>query len=266
MSQQQLMASLGPQDSYGFVGGKGSMDTEDLGPVSSEWECALRKHKIIGKATRLKTVDQKNSKWRDQQAKIDVMDQKTLEELDEIEDDVEESTLMEYRRKRFAELQEAQSKAKYGTLRQISEPEYKPVVADGSKDTFTICCLFIHGDEKNKYFLKCLENVARRHSDILFTKIIAQQCIHGYPDKYTPTLLIYQDCDIKGHIKGTEQWGGSAMTADMVEWNLSKLGCFKTDQDEDPLKKIANLYRRGKYQVQSRNYEEDDSDDDSLDI
>jgi len=266
MTAQQLQASIGPADSYGFVGGKGSVDGENLGPVRSEWECALAKHKIIGKAKRLKTVDDKNSKWRNQQAKIDRMDEKSLNELEELEDEVEESTLMEYRRKRLAELHEAQSAAKFGTLRQISEPEYKTVVADGSKGTWTICCLFTHGDETNKYMIKCLENIARRHPEILFTKIIAQQCIHGYPDKYTPTLLIYNDGDIKGHLKGTEQFGGEVMTANTVEWNLSALGCFKTDQEEDPWKKHAKLFRQGKYQVQSRNYDEDDSDSDSLDL
>ena len=89
------------QDNYGFTGGLGSHDMEDHGPQTTEWEDALVKHKIISKRIKVKTVDQLNTEWREENkiAEEIVEEHKirTLEEIDELEDDVDEMTLLEYR-------------------------------------------------------------------------------------------------------------------------------------------------------------------------
>merc|ERR1719499_57149 len=107
-------------DDWGFVGGKGSIDGwEENGPQTTEWEDALVKHKIISKRIKVKTVDEINTKWREEQSQIDEMESKTLEEIDEMEDELDDRALLDFRRERLEKLKaEAQTK-KFGTIREI---------------------------------------------------------------------------------------------------------------------------------------------------
>merc|ERR1719499_2701400 len=95
---------------WGTVGGKGTMDWEDNGPQTTEWEDQLVKHKIISKRTRLKTVDQKNTEWREEQEQIDTMASKDLDEIDEMEDELDDRALLDYRKDRIAAMRRAQQK------------------------------------------------------------------------------------------------------------------------------------------------------------
>lgn len=235
-------------DSYGYIGGKGALDGEDLGPVSSEWEDALAKHKIIKKFERLETVDEKNTKFRTREAKRAEreLEKKELEELDELEDELDERDIYSLRKERMKAMKAEAEKNKFGTIEQISEPQFVPEVSNGSLGGhFVICCLFKATDELNIYGLKCLAQVARRHANIKFVKILSRECIHNYPDIHCPTLLVYHDGAAIGHIK-RDQLGGYGMTADSLEWDLSRLGCYKTDQSENPTKKFAKLKGRKK--------------------
>lgn len=257
------------QDNWGFVGGLGSHDMTDMGPESTEWEDALVKHKIISKRTKVKTVDQMNTEWREEQEQIDELADKTLDELDELEEELDEDTLIAYRRHRIAEMQAAQESAKWGTITQISEPEFVPVVSDGSKGGWVICCLFASGT-KSTYMLQCLANVAARHPEVRFVKIVGRECIRNYPDRYCPTLLVYKDGDAAGHIKGDFAFGGKSMTADTIEWHLSTqnptLGCWESDQDDDPFERFSRLHK-----ITGKNYRDNlnqqlEEDSDSLDL
>jgi hypothetical protein len=99
----------------------------------------------------------------------------SLGQLDELEDEVEERTLDEYRKKRIAELQvappplsplppapwppqclalradlpraHAQAQAvrnRFGDFVQINEPEFIPQVSKAGKDIFVVVHLFVH--------------------------------------------------------------------------------------------------------------------------
>ena len=52
------------------------------------------------------------------------MEDMTLDELDELEDDEEERVLEEYRRQRMAEIRAKQAKSVYGDVREISAEDY----------------------------------------------------------------------------------------------------------------------------------------------
>jgi len=236
------------QDNYGYLGGKGALDGEDLGPVSSEWQDALVKHKIISKFERLETVDEKNTKFRKEEKKRKAreLEEKELAELDELEDELDERDIYSLRKERIKQMKAAAETNKFGSIDLISEPQFVHEVSNSSLGgNYVICCLFKHTDDVNIYGLKCLAQVARRHADVKFVKIGSKECIHNYPDVHTPTLLVYHDGAAIGHIK-RDQLGGYGMTADTLEWDLSLLGCYKTDQDENPTKKFAKLKGRKK--------------------
>lgn len=252
------------EDNYGIVGGKGAVDGWETGPQTTEWEDALVKHKIISKRTRIKTTDKLNTEWRAEQEKLKQteMDRKTLDELDELEDELEDDVLRNYRKQRLLEMQEKKAKNKFGTVEEINKPQFVPEVSEGSKNGhWVVCCLFEPGARSSNIMLHCLQNIAARHPDVKFVKIVGSICIENYPSRNCPTLLLYHNGEAKGHIKGTTQFGGETMTADVIEWELAhQVGAWETDQEMDPWKKFAKLHFAGK------KHEWEDEEDDSLDI
>ena len=50
--------------------------------------------------------------------------------------------------------------------------------------------------------------MARRFGDIKFCEIIGNMCIENYPEKNTPTILIYRDGDIKKQVVTLRELGG----------------------------------------------------------
>lgn len=254
------MQHFAVEDSYGYVGGKGSCDDWNSGPVTTEWEDALVKHKIISKRVHVETTDEINTKWREEQEEIDELDSKTHEELEEMEDELDERLLMDFRKARIAELQRMQDKNKFGEVREITKPEFITEVTKGSLGgQWVVCCLYLPGNRTSTYMLQCLRNIAARHRDIKFTQIVGSLCIENYPDHHCPTLLIYHDAKAVGHIKGNSQFGGDKMNADIVEYELSALGMYQSDQEENPWKKFAKLHKAGKQHFHDDAEEESDS-------
>jgi len=264
----QNLSDVEVPSNYGFVGGLGSHDLEDHGPVTSEWEAALVKHKIISKRVRVKTVDKLNSEWREEAADLhrEIKYQQTLANVEELEDELDDETLLAFRRERMKQLQEAQAKNKFGTIREITKPEFIPVVSKGSLGgQWVVCCLYIN-NRKNMYMLQCLRNVAARHPNVKFCQIVGPQCIENYPERNCPTILVYHNDESKGHIKGDSQFGGEKMTADIVEFELANLGMFQSDQDENPWKKFAKLTNLNMRKKVYRDDAAEDEDSDSLDL
>lgn len=73
------------------------------------------------------------------------MENKTLDELDELEDEEDEKVLLEYRRKRIAEIQELASKSKYGEVREISGEDYVQEVNNAGEDIWVVLHLYKSG-------------------------------------------------------------------------------------------------------------------------
>jgi hypothetical protein len=51
-------------------------------------------------------------------------------------------------------------------------------------------------------------DLARKYGDVKFGQIRADLCIEGYPDKNTPTILVYKDGDIKKQIVTLRELNG----------------------------------------------------------
>jgi hypothetical protein len=77
-------------------------------------------------------------------AKINLED-KTLDELDELEDEEDEKILLEYRRKRIAEIQQIANKSKYGSVIEISAQDYVEQVNKAGQDVWVILHLYKSG-------------------------------------------------------------------------------------------------------------------------
>jgi hypothetical protein len=58
--------------------------------------------------------------------------------------------------------------------------------------------------------------LAQRFGDVKFCQMRAELCIEGYPDKNTPTVLVYRDGDIKRQIVTLRELKG--VQTKMEDW------------------------------------------------
>lgn len=74
-----------------------------------------------------------------------ILDSKTLDELDELEDEEEERILNMMRNKRMAEIQDRMNKAKFGSVLEISACDYVKEINQASKDAWVVLHLYKQG-------------------------------------------------------------------------------------------------------------------------
>lgn len=74
-----------------------------------------------------------------------------MDELDELEDEEDEKVLLEYRRKRIAEMKELANKSKYGEVKEISAEDYVQEVNNAGDDIWIILHLYKSGYDKNLF-------------------------------------------------------------------------------------------------------------------
>lgn len=239
------------------------MDETPLGPNEgeTEWEDALIKHGIMTKRPDTgPTDDELALAVQEAMEDHDELQGKTLEELDEAEDDFDEDVLNQYREARLAELKKRQEADKFGEVRQISEPDFVKEVTEASKDVCVFLHLFNYGRLECKIMDKYMIEAARRIKSVKFLKIIAQECIHNYPEANCPTILIYHKGDIARQVVGLTDFGGRRMNADCIEWMLACMGIVQTEMETDPRLELAANVRR---KVQTKRRGDSDSDSDS---
>lgn len=59
-------------------------------------------------------------------------------------------------------------------------------------------------------------DLARKYGEVKFCEIRADMCIEGYPERNTPTILIYKDGDIKRQIVTLKELGGQTTKAEGI--------------------------------------------------
>jgi len=200
----------------------------------TEWEDALIKHGIMAAPPEVKSDDDLALEHLEREQAKDPLANKTLKQLDELEGDVEEDVLASYRAKRLAELKTQQARARFGKVVHISEQEFVPEVSKAPEDIYVVLHLFAWSKPECKLLGQVMDEVAAKHKDVKFLKILGQECIHGYPDKNCPTVLVYHKSDVVLQIIGLETFGGPKMNANCMEWVLAQARVLNTELDEDP--------------------------------
>lgn len=237
---------------------------EDLGG-RTEWEDALMKHGIIPKKEIQPTEDDLALEKIEASQQDDALDKLSLKQLSKLEDEVEEDTLELYRQRRIAELKEKAAKEKYGELIQISERDYKKEVTEAG-DVYCVLHLYVHGKPDCRLLNNCLSALARKFRAVKFMGIIGQECIHNYPDKNCPTVLIYHKGELLHQFMHLDAYGGQKACPDSVEWALAQIGVLKTDLESNPLaNQRMNINRNNKVVGKKHESESDESDENSED-
>eukprot|EP00808_Paulinella_micropora_P014466 g547.t1 len=225
----------------------------------TEWEDALIKHGIMEKPVVLPTQDELDLIAQEKAAEKDPLENKTVEELEEMEGD-EETVLAKLRQKRLEKLKKDAALNKFGNVRYIQKPDFVREVNQAGAGIWVV----VHLESTlpdSRLMAQHLETVARKFKAVKFLRIQYSDCIPNYPEAKTPTLIIYKDDDLKAQQVGLSLFGGQRMTALSLEWGLSQLGVLTTDLPGDPLQGQSVINVQKNY-VRARN----DSDSDNSDF
>ncbi|KAI4350542.1 hypothetical protein L6164_004989 [Bauhinia variegata] len=136
------------------------------------------------------------------------IDEKTEEELEELEDDLDDDRFLEeYRKKRLAEMREATKILRFGSVVPISGSDFVREVSQAPSDVWVVVILYKDGIPECGVLMQCLEELATRYPATKFVKIISTDCIPNYPDCNLPTLLVYNNGAVKANYVGLHSFG-----------------------------------------------------------
>jgi hypothetical protein len=135
---------------------------------------------------------------------------KDIDELEALEDEEDEDFLESYRQKRMAELATTTAASVYNQVYHIQKPDYSRDVTDASKSAFVLVLLTSSSgtNTESRILIEIWRELAQRFGDVKFCQMRADLCIEGYPDRNTPTVLIYKDGDIRRQIVTLGELGG----------------------------------------------------------
>ena len=178
---------------------------------------------------------------------------KDLDELDELEDDEDEDFLDQYRKKRMNEISELQQKSVFGQVYPLQKPDYAKDVTEASNDAFVFVLLTSSSgtNPESQLMMQLWREMAKKYGEVKFCQIQADLCIEGYPDRNTPTVLVYKHTDIKKQIVTLKELKGSGTKLEDIENVLLDVGAIKhgdmrlMSKDEDEERRNGGL-RQGK--------------------
>ncbi|KAL4923655.1 phosducin family protein [Aspergillus undulatus] len=234
----------------------------------TEWNDILRKHGIIPeKPQDPEPLIQEALIEAERKAHENRLEDKDLDELDELEDEEDEDFLNQYRQKRLAELSTINQTSIHNQVYGLQKPDFTREVTDASQNCFV--CLNLTSSSSNNVESRLLSELWRRlaakYGDIKFCEMRGNMCIEGYPDRNTPTILVYHKGEIVRQFVTLLTLRGSATRIEDLENMLVEVGALKESDvrlkkddsdDERPLKvKSKSSIRK------TATVEEEDDDD-----
>ena len=218
----------------------------------------LRKHGIIPeKPPDLEPVIEEALRTAQQQAHDSRLENKGLDELHDLEDEEDEAFLEIYRKQRLTELANLQKSSIHGQVYPIQKPDYAKDVTEASSKYFVLVHLAspLATNVESRVLTDIWREIARKYGDIKFCQIRADLCIEGYPEKNTPTILVYRDGDIKRQIITLGELNGPRTNLANLERVLCEVGAIPENDSRLRQDGGDDSNPQGKHE------EEDDDDD-----
>lgn len=179
--------------------------------ADTEWNDILRKHGVIPEKPPSPTpVIQEALLEARQKAHENRLEDKDLDELHELEDEEDDAFLEKYRKQRMAELSAISTSSIYNQVFPLQKPDYSRDVTEASKKTFVLVHLTssLGTNVESRILTELWRELARKFGDIKFCEIRGDMCIEGYPERNTPTILVYKDGDIKRQLVTLKELSG----------------------------------------------------------
>lgn len=102
----------------------------------------------------------------------------------------------------------------YNQVYHLQKPDYSRDVTEASKNAYVFVLLTSSQgtNTESRILIEIWRELAKRFGDVKFCQMRADLCIEGYPDKNTPTVLVYKDGDIKKQLVTLRELGGVRTT------------------------------------------------------
>lgn len=168
------------------------------------------------------------------------------------------------RQKRFAEIATLRTTSVYNQVYPIQKPEYSTAVTEESQKAWILVLLTSSsGNNVGSRLLTDLwRQLASKFGDIKFCQMQADLCIEGYPDKNTPTILVYKDGDIKRQIVTLKELAGDMTSFGDLEDLLRGVGAVKPNDSRLRKREVDDEPERGITSGSGPGLGKDDSDSD----
>ncbi|XP_057871362.2 uncharacterized protein LOC131077814 [Cryptomeria japonica] len=198
------------------------------------------------------------------------LENKTEEELEDLEDDPDLDDarfLEEYRKKRLAELKEIARKPRFGSVLPIVGSDFVREVSQAPPEVWVVVHLYKDGVPECGILGKCLDELASKYPATKFVKIISTECIPNYPDHNLPTLLVYNESNVKATYVGLHHFGGRRCTPESIAFTLCQTDMVLMGREDDVDKEaVMEQVRKGFIEKVVAEHEQehrgDSSDDD----
>jgi vacuolar-type H+-ATPase subunit I/STV1 len=139
----------------------------------------------------------------------DPLENKTIEELKELEDDEDEEILRIYEERRLAELKEMAKKPKFGKVFELRKHDYVAEVTNAPKDVYVVLHLYQNYNESSNILANIFDKLASKHIFVKFMRIVATNCIENYKDDDVPGVIVYHNGKLlRQFIPATYYFGG----------------------------------------------------------
>jgi hypothetical protein len=113
------------------------------------------------------------------------------------------------RQKRFAELSTIQQTSTFNQVYPLQKVDYAREVTEASNSAYVLVNLTsMGGNVESRVLTELWRQLAAKFGDIKFCEIRADMCIEGYPEKNTPTILVYKDTEIRKQLITLQQLNG----------------------------------------------------------
>ncbi|KAL8633132.1 hypothetical protein Q9189_001211 [Teloschistes chrysophthalmus] len=192
--------------------------------ADTEWNDILRKHGVIPEKPPSPTpmIEEALTAAR-KQAHDNRLNDKSLDELDELEDDEDAQFLEQYRKQRMAELATISRASVFNRVYPLQKPDYSRDVTEASRAAFVLVHLTssLGTNVESKLLTELWRVLAAHFGDIKFCEMRGDMCIEGYPDRNTPTILVYRDGDIKRQIVTLRELAGLNTTIEGMLTTIS---------------------------------------------
>jgi len=210
----------------------------------TEWNDILRQHGIIPEKPKdPEPLIQEALIAAERRAYENRLEDKDLDELDALEDEEDEDFIQQYRQKRLAELSTLQQTSLFNQVYPLQKVDYAREVTEASNNAFVLVNLTSQGGNVESSVLTELwRQLAAKFGDIKFCEIRADMCIEGYPERNTPTILVYKDTEIKRQLVTLRELNGPRTKVEDLERLLVDIGAVKesdvrlkkrSDSDDD---------------------------------
>lgn len=110
----------------------------------------------------------------------------------------------------MAELSTISNASIYNQVFPLQKPDYSRDVTEASKKSFVLVHLSssLGTNIESRLLTELWRDLAHKFGDVKFCEIRGDMCIEGYPERNTPTILVYKDGDIKRQIVTLKELGG----------------------------------------------------------